>query len=137
MIIPKFLIVYGDTSFRGSCAKEDLELMTFFNQLRKIYPDSYGLIAFHPKMEGKKSFAQAASDKMKGATKGVCDIIIPGSPTLCIEVKREDHTQSVWQPGQIDFLEAAHKNGAFVCLALGYKAALDALDDWIKMRDTK
>ena len=39
MLFPDWLPVYGDVSYRGDCPKEDVELSTFFNQLRKIYPD--------------------------------------------------------------------------------------------------
>ena len=48
------------------------------------------------------------------------------------EMKRQDHTKSRWQDGQLEFLEASQKQGAFTCVALGYVAALEAVKDWIK-----
>ena len=43
--------IYGDTTFRGKCPKEELEQVTFFNRLRREYPDTYGAIAIHPRNE--------------------------------------------------------------------------------------
>jgi hypothetical protein len=72
--------------------------------------------------------------KAEGMVAGAADIIIPGDPTFVCELKRQDHTKSVWQPNQIDFLEECHGSGAFVCVALGYEAALEAVDEWKKYR---
>lgn len=132
MIFPKYLKVFGDTSFRGACPKEDAELATFFNQLRKMHPNDIGVIALHPKNEGKRTSNQISSDRMKGLAKGASDIIIVGNPSLVIEMKRRDHTKSSWEVGQKEFLEAAYNNGSFVCVCLGYVAALEALDYWVK-----
>lgn len=133
MKFPEFAKVYGDQNFRGECVKEDNELSTFFNQLRKHYPETLGIIALHPKNEGKRSVNQARVDRMKGAAVGACDIIIAGCPTLLIEMKRKDHTQSTWQPKQIPFMQAAHDNGAMVCVCLGWEAAFEALKDWMEI----
>ena len=130
MNFPKFLKVYGDQSFRGDCPHEDYALTSFFSRIRKDYSTSYGLLAFHPKNEGKRTKQQNNIDKMKGLTKGVCDVIIIGNPTLCLEIKRDDHTKSKFQPGQLEFLEHSHNSGAFVCVALGYQAALLAFEEW-------
>lgn len=133
MIFPSFLRVYGDVSFRGECPVEDLELSTFFNEIVYSHPNDYHKIIFHVKNEGKKTIAQAQKDKVKGQKKGVSDIIAVGCPALCIEMKRMDHTQSSWEHGQQEFLEEAHKRGAFVCVALGYEAAIEAFNDWRKL----
>ena len=61
---------------------------------------------------------------------GASDIIIPAAPAFCCELKRLDHTKSSWQKGQIDFLLAAQQQGAFCCVALGYLAALEAIEQW-------
>ena len=45
-------------------------------------------------------------------------------------MKRQDHTKSRWQDGQLEFLEASQNLGAFACVALGYVAALEALKNW-------
>jgi hypothetical protein len=36
---------------------------------------------------------------------------------------------------QIDFLLSAQSLGAFCCIALGHKAAIEAFNDWQKMLD--
>ena len=127
--------IYGDTSFRGDCPKEDYEQISFFSRLRREYPDSYGLIAVHPRNEQKLrggQFAALNKHKLEGQTKGASDILIPGNPALVIELKRADHTQCSWQSGQVAYLEAAASLGAFSCVALGAAAAWSAFQDYIK-----
>lgn len=130
MKIPDWLMCYGDLSFRGKCPKESAEQITFFNKLRREYPDSYGMIAIHPRNEGKRTHAQTSRQKAEGMTKGASDIIIPSVPSFICELKRQDHTQSKWQDGQIEYLEAAKCRGCFVCVAMGWKAAWVAFNEW-------
>jgi hypothetical protein len=125
--------VYGDTSYRGPCASETNEQTTFFNELRRKYPD-IALIALHPRNEGKRTYQQAMRHKAEGMAAGASDIIICGSPTFVCELKRQDHTKSKWQDSQEDFLTTAKSYGAFVCVALGYKAALEALERWLELQ---
>ena len=137
MKIPQDIKVFGDMSFRGDCAKEDLELITFFNQLRIKYP-KLAKVAIHPDNEGLvfgTGFNNHTRQKAKGAIRnGAADIIICGCPTFVCEMKRKDHTKSRWQDGQLDFLQTSQGLGAFVCVALGYVAALKAVDDWISKK---
>lgn len=131
MKIPNWLKCYGDMDYRNkNCPPESAEQITFFNCLRAKYP-SIGRIALHIRNEGKRTVQQAIRHKAEGMVAGASDIIIPGSPSFVCELKRADHTCSRWQDGQIEYLEAAKNNGAFVCVAFGYKAALLALEDWI------
>lgn len=130
MKIPDWLKVYGDTSYRGKCPVEGAEQVTLFSQIRKYHPHLSGIV-FHPRMEGERTKGQADWQKADGSiVAGVADVIGIGHPMLVLELKRRDHTQSVWQKGQVYFLEASHKRGAFTCLALGYEAALEALAAW-------
>jgi len=122
--------IFGDINFRGVCPSEANEQMTFFQLLRQNYPKTLGLLAIHPKNEGKRTYLQAAKDKAMGLTPGASDIIIPGNPCFVCELKRQDHTQSAWSTGQQDYLLAAKKSGAFVCVAFGYIAALQAVKEW-------
>lgn len=126
--------VYGDTSFRGKCPTEALEMVTFFARLRREYPATWGALAIHPRNEGLKERGQFASVQRhaaEGMIKGAADIIIPGRPTFVCELKRKDHTQSSWQEGQVEYLTAAHEAGAFACVALGHEAAWMAVRLWI------
>ncbi len=140
MKIPDHIKCYGNTDFRGDCPKEDDELITFFNQLKMHYPE-LATIAIHPDNEGLLIGAAHNAhikQKAKGAIRnGAADIIIVGYPTFVCELKRRDHTKSRWQDGQLAFLEASQKQGAFACVALGYVAALEALKDWITQSNTK
>lgn len=123
--------VYGDIDYRNKkCPTEAAEQITFFNWLRREYPDSYGLIAIHIRNEGKRTIHQAIREKAEGMVSGAADIVIPGCPTFICELKRLDHTLSKWQEGQQEYLQAAKNNGAFVCVALGHKAAIEAFNVW-------
>lgn len=140
MKVPEWLPAYGDFKYRGKCARESAEQITFFNQLRGYYPDSYGRIAIHPRNEGQLIGGQHSSlDKQKaeGMSVGASDIVIVGAPAFVCELKRLDHTQCTWQPGQLDYLEAAKASGAFVCVALGWEAAWAAFNDWLEMKESK
>lgn len=130
MKFPEWLSVYGDTSFRSPCPSETAEQVTFFGYLRRTYPDSYGLIAIHPRNEGKRHHVQVAREKAEGMTPGAADIIIPGSPSFVCELKRRDHTKCQWQAGQQEYLKACQQAGAFVCVALGWEAAIEAFNKW-------
>ena len=131
MKMPDWLSVYGDMDYRNKkCPTETAEQITFFNVLRREYPE-IGKVALHIRNEGKRTVQQAIRQKAEGMVSGASDIIIPGCPAFVCELKRADHTQSRWQDGQIEYLEACKNNGAFVCVALGHKAALEALKVWI------
>lgn len=131
MKFPSWLRVYGDPSFRDkNCPQESAEQITFFNHIRK--DERVSAIALHPRNEGKRSYNQVSRQKAEGLTPGAADIIIPGNPAFVCELKRKDHTKSAWQKNQLDFLEQCHKRGCFVCVALGYEAAIEAYNEWIK-----
>ena len=132
MKFPDWLPVYGDTNYRGDCPPESGEQITFFSWLRRQYPQTHGLIALHPRNEGKRRHQQTARQKAEGMTPGAADIIIPGRPAFVCELKRRDHTKGTWQPAQLAYLEQCQKGGAFVCVALGWEAAAEALDAWVQ-----
>ena len=137
MKFPQWLKVYGDTSYRGDCPQESAEQITFFGQLRARYPDTLGVLALHPKNEEKRKgrqFQQLARDKAMGLAPGASDIKIPGGPAFVCEMKRQDHTKSKWQDDQLEYLEAAHNAGAFACVALGWEAAMEAVEDWLEQK---
>lgn len=127
----KDLKVYGDLTFRGACPKEDAEQITFFNQLKKLHP-GIAELATSIKNEGKKSIGQAVKDARSGLCQGMPDIMIVGTPMLLIEMKKKNHIKSRWQPNQERKILLAQERGAFACVALGYEAALEAVEDWIE-----
>ena len=135
MIIPPHIKCYGDLTYRGKCDREQLEQMSIIGRIRREYPDSYGLIVLHPRNEGLKErgqFSAVMRHNAEGMCKGAADVIIPARKSFVCEVKRRNHTLSTWQDGQVEFLTAAQKAGAFVCVALGAVAAWEALEDWVK-----
>lgn len=126
--------VFGDTSFRGKCPQEGIEQASFFSRLRREYPETWGVIALHPRNEGLKiggQFSSVMKHQAEGMTKGAADIIIPARVSFVCELKRQDHTLSKWQSGQQEYLEAAQSAGAFACVALGAAAAWQALEEWL------
>lgn len=126
--------IFGDTSFRGDCPTESVEQITFFSWLRREYPETWGALALHPRNEGQLrggQFRTMSRAKAEGLTPGASDVVIPGSPAFVCEMKRADHTRSTWQKGQVEYLIAAKNAGAFACLALGHKGAIDAVRCWL------
>jgi len=126
--------VFGDLAFRGACPIEAAEQMTFFNWLRREYPDTWGRLAFHPRNEGLKvagQFASVQRHAAEGMTPGAADIIIPARIAFVCELKRLDHSLSQFEDGQVDYLIAAKNAGAFACVALGVDAARAAFSAWI------
>lgn len=133
MKFPESIRLFGNKDFRGNCPKEQLEQSSFFSKLRREHPDSYGIIALHPRNEGlikAGQFQAMAKKRVEGMAVGAADIVIPGCPAFVCELKRQDHTKSHWQEGQIAYLEAAQDSGAFVCVALGAAAAWEAFLEW-------
>lgn len=127
MIIPLTIPVYGDIAWRGKCPTEDAEHVTFVNAVKKT---RWANLLIHPKNEGKRTASQAQWDKARGMQRGASDFIIAiGFPFIC-EMKRKDHTKSTLQSGQLEFLELAQDNGAWCCIALGWEAAWQALQEW-------
>lgn len=132
MKLPSWLPSYGDTSYRGDCPKEDAELITAINWIRMEYPDSLGALTVHVENEGKRTMAQAQMAKAKGLLAGAVDILILTTPPIALEMKRRDHTQSRWQKGQLEFLEAAHKHGAFVGVCFGAEGFKQAIRTYLE-----
>lgn len=135
MKFPPSLLVFGDQSFRGKCPLENVEQASFFNRLRREYPDTWGLLALHPRNEGLKEkgqFSTVLKHKAEGMTPGASDVIIPGAVSFVCEIKRRDHTLSTWQEGQVEYLDAAQKAGAFACVGLGAVGAWEAFEAWVK-----
>ena len=134
MKFTEWLHVEGDVNFRGECPVEDVEHVTFFNQLRIQFPELHA-IAVHPKNEAKrtgKDFYKAKQDKLRGALNtGASDVVIPCSPAIVIELKRKDHTQSHLQPGQQEYLLQCQQLGSKVCVALGWEAAINFIKNHI------
>lgn len=132
MKFPPWLATYGDPTYRGPCPTETAEQVTLFARLRRQWPDTIGRIAVHVRNEGKRTAGQVWHQKAEGMTRGAPDVIIPGGAALVLELKRRDHTQSKWQDGQLEYLETAYNAGAFVCVALGADAAMEAIACYLK-----
>jgi|SRR5690625_259784 len=131
MRFPDWLPVYGRQDYRGDCPPEVAEQVTFFQWLQRAHPALHR-VAIHPRNEGKRTYQQARRHRLEGSlNRGASDIIIPAGRSLVVEMKRMDHTKSRWEPGQLEYLEAARRAGAFVGVALGWGAAAEAVEAWL------
>lgn len=131
MKIPDSISVYG-CKVPGCKISESHHLITFFNILRKDYPD-FAAIALHIRNEGNRTYYQTAKHKMEGMVTGACDIILPGNPSFCCELKSQASSSRISKE-QINYLVAAKKNGSFVCIAYGWEAAIQAFQSWLKLQ---
>jgi len=122
---------YGEPQ-KGKHPSESAEMTTFFNVLRREYPN-YGAIAIHVRNEGKRSHAQTQKQKLEGMVKGASDINIPGNPSFICEMKSLSKTAKISED-QIKYLEACNAVGAFACVAYGYKAAMEAFKEWLDLQ---
>jgi len=133
-LIPPEIRIYGDINYRDkNCPKEAIEQITFIGWVRRNYPDTHGKTIFHAKNEAKLikgQFSAIDKDRAMGMVAGCSDIHDHGNPSLCMEIKRQDHTQSKISEEQIAYLLAAQQAGAFCCIALGWEAAKDAFLEW-------
>ena len=132
-------VVWGDPQYRDKkagrkCMKEDPVHVAFVAWVRYNYPEVAELL-FHINNEGMRTPQQIAKAKAMGdMNTGAPDIMVVGSPLLCMELKREDRTLSHWQPEQEPWLERAYQSGAYTCVALGLQAAKDAFIHWLELQ---
>lgn len=132
------ITIFGDTSFRGDCPVETAEQVTFFNRLRREYPETWGALALHPRNEQQLRGGQHRGmirQKAEGMTPGASDVIIPARVAFVCEIKRADHTKSTMQDGQLPYLIAARAAGAFACIALGHAGAWAAVQEWLAQHE--
>jgi len=132
--LPPGVRVFGDTSWRGKCPPETVEQVTAVAWLRRTYPDTWGALVIHPRNEQQLRGGQHGCfhrQKADGLTKGASDLIIPARVSFVCELKRRDHTQSKWQDGQREYLEAAAMCGAFACVVLGADGVKEAVAAWL------
>ena len=120
--------IFGEKE-KGKQPSENAEMITFFNVLREDYPE-LAVIATHIKNEGKRNINQIGKDKAEGLVTGFPDIVILGNPAFCCEMKAKSQSSKI-SDAQKKVLNAASKNGAFACVAYGYKAAIDAVEVWL------
>lgn len=133
MKIPSEIPLYGDPKWRGKCPLETVEQVSWFNRIRREYPDTYGAVATHIRNEGLREAGQFSSvikHSAEGLVPGASDIIVPVRIPFICEMKRVDASKSVLSPEQVKYLLAAQAMGAWVCVALGAVAAWQAFEQW-------
>lgn len=134
MKIPPEIPLWGDPKWRGKCPLEAVEQVSWFNQVRKHHPDSYGAIATHVRNEGLRTqgqFSSVIKHSAEGLVVGAADILVPTRIPLVIEMKRKDASRSTLSDEQAKYLLAAQSLGAYSCVTLGAVAAWEAFNWWI------
>ena len=131
-LIPESIRIYG-APIKGCKVPESAHMITFFNTLRREYPE-HAKCCLHIRNEGKRTRQQIEKEKAEGFITGAADIILVGNPSFVCEMKSQSPSAKISQE-QIDFLLSAQSLGAFSCIALGHKAAIEAFNDWQKMLD--
>lgn len=115
----------------GEHPSEAAEMSTFFNQLRKLYPQYYA-IALHIRNENDGDHNKVSKQKIQGGfVKGASDIVIPCNPPFVCEMKSISKKSRISNE-QVAFLNAAVDVGAFACLTYGWKATMQAFEECIK-----
>ena len=125
------MIKHYGTQQPGKQPSEAAEMTTFFGELKRRYPDIAGL-ALHIRNENDGDYQRTKNAKMEGGfIRGAPDIVIMGKPTFLCEMKSKSK-KSVVSKDQLKFLENADKRGCFCCVAYGWEAAMQAVEDWVK-----
>ena len=119
--------LFGDSSYRGECPSEMAEQVSFLALLKIELPQLWE-VAVHIENEGKRSDGERK--KQQGMKTGASDIVIPCSPPILIEIKRQDHTLCSISGKQIKYLVLSQRLGAFACVALGASGAMEAVRQW-------
>lgn len=129
--------IFGDTKWRGVCAEEDADTITIINHIKQAYDERFKHSVIHVQNEkhrkDKKDFAELANLRKRGAIiVGWSDVCVTGFPTLFIEVKKKDHTQSNMPDHELTFLVDNQANDCWCCVALGWEAGIAAFEAWYK-----
>ncbi len=111
---------------------EDSEQITFLNQLRKQKPH-LAKVAVHIKNEGKRTMEQIQKDKAMGLVTGASDILIPGAPTLLIELKKRT-SRAKPTDEQLEYIEDAEALGAMGFVCWGWEQGMIAVEIWENAR---
>ena len=126
------MIIYKERFMKNAPSERD-EQVTFFNQLRKHKPH-LGEIAIHIKNEGKRNINQVNEDKANGMVTGAVDVVIPGEPTLLIELKKRSKRAKV-SDAQVNYMESAARQGAMCYVCYGWEMAMEAVEEWENARN--
>jgi len=133
LIVKSGIEVVGDVSFRGDCPLEDADLITLIQKIRREYPMFDPIHVKNEKKRKGKQFIELANERKKGSIiTGWVDICVPGFPTLFIELKRQDPTQSDITSDQIDFLVRQQAVDCWCFVALGWEAGWQCFMKWLK-----
>lgn len=80
--------IYGNPKWRGKCPLESAEQITFFNQLRKAYPETWGALALHPRNEQQLRGGQhrgMIKQKAEGMTPGASELLYLDGLLSCVK----------------------------------------------------
>jgi hypothetical protein len=137
--------MYGDPSYTGKCGDEDTELMNFHIWFCHNYPE-LSCLAFHCPTEwtpnGGTSYNHYSKKIKKGMKPRIADWILLGAngrPSLMVEFKQVNLGKSIASNErlehffeQLELLAKQKEQGCQVAVCLGFEAAKDLIDDFLK-----
>lgn len=135
-LIPESIPVFGDTSWRGECAKETPTMTGGMQLIRQHYPEFDGIM-IHVRNEDDGGARKGKKLNQEGRETGAADVVIMCCPPIAMEVKRQDHTLSKIGKNQIKFLVKSQRQGAFSCVAVGALGMLEAAKAWHTLHGKK
>lgn len=127
----KGVVCYWDDELNASDKKsplEDNEAVNFYSHAINRWPWLKGRL-FHVANESKSQPQYRSKLSQMGLASGVADYIVVNNPPVAIELKRSRKRDSSYSNGQISWLLDAEDSGWQVCIAYGWQAAMQALDD--------
>lgn len=128
------VIYHLDPQPGGVIPKEETEAINFFQHAQHIY--KFGPLFFHIASEGVASLHRRSLLKQAGLQPGIADYILAMPKGkyhgMFLELKRVKKSSSSISKEQSDFLLAVEKQGYFACVCYGWKAAIEAIDEYMK-----
>jgi hypothetical protein len=132
------VLCYWDDALNASKVKSPLEHIEQINLVahcKQLWPNEFNVM-LHVPNESNVPVQYRAKLSKCGLLKGASDWLIlwpsNGKPYMLVELKRSRKRDSAVSNEQVNFLLNAQLIGAEVCVAYGYKAALHAIEKYLK-----
>lgn len=132
------ILCYWDDVLNAIKVKSPLEHIEQINLVahcKQLWPNEFNVM-LHVPNESNVPVQYRAKLSRCGLLKGASDWLIlwpsNGRPYMLVELKRSRKKDSAVSNEQVNFLLSAQLVGAEVCVAYGYKAALHAIEKYLK-----
>lgn len=128
------VIYHLDPQPGGVIPKEETEAINLYQHVQERF--KLGPLFFHVASEGVASLHRRNLLKQAGLQPGIADYILAMPRDkyhgMFLELKRVKKSASSISKEQSNFLLAVEKQGYFACICYGWKAAIEAIDEYMK-----